>query len=630
MKKKRVFKTLAYTLLMIGTISTCSLTPSGAKYQKDSIDSEILHYSSTFKQMKAEVKSQHEESGSKSHTLKYNFTFDRNSIINSKDKQNDKYEISVSDGCEIEKIIALNGKVEDPNVISNKKIVTYDNENDDEISVKLSCSVADITKDDYLKFNMDVYEIFNNDFSDDGDSELKYLYLTGTDENIYPSSEYAKNHPVINLTEGKRIEIDPEGKSASEIYEEFKTWINAYTTEAIGENSIGYIKKYFTTDEYIGSEGEYNNYEKFNRPDDGMTAKFENGKYIFEIDDNFTSYVKTYTNTSNIKKIFYFYNENASKNEQFMKYINLYLYPSDTKEKEYTYIENYVNANANAPNDIITLASSGAIPGITYDANQKCLEVASNIYNRLSKTIPKVSIDLTKRVNTQMFAVYNGIFDINFISVELNTQFFSKYIKPTEVETTNYSKVLYDGQDYILVRISSEEGSTTAYIDVEYIDNIVAVEILRDYEINGNVSLSDLDLIAPRIQSLKENEGKDYNETLTIEADSYDILLNVSCTSGGKFNIEVTKVDKINEPSIEQTNKDSPEDIVNQAPSEEQQSLAKDISSDDNENTISDSTSDDSDNYSSSENDNQESDSTSDINPLLEGEPIINNGGNIE
>ena len=631
MKKKRVFKTLAYTLLMIGTISMSSWTQSGAKYHRESIDSEVLHYSATFKQMKGEIKSQRIEPGSKSHTLKYAFTFDRNSLINGKDKENDKYEISVSNGCEIESVISGYGTVENPGVLSNKKVLSYDNRYDDEITVKMSCRVSDITKNGYLKFSMDVYEIFNN-VSGDDTKEVKYLYVTGDDRNGISASSYAQKYPVIDLVEGKRAVIDPAGKTSERIYEEFKHWVNSYTNEAIGEEAIQYIEKFFTTDHYINNS----NIDKFNQSISGMTAKIENGRYIFELDDNFTSYVKTDRDSNLFKKKFYFYNESASNNELFMKYVDRYLYSSsdETTKVKYEFIDNYIKSYA--PADIITLVSSGTIPEISYDANNKCLEVSSNLYIQLSKKIVGVGLVPDGTLRTQINRACVGILENKAFPISTIYPFVNSYLTSSSVGTDfNHSTVMFDGHDYVMVRVYSYAGDTKGYMDIIYMEDVDLAKALENYQIHGDIELDKAFVdteITPFVNMYADRAGTQFSESKTIANGSYDILLTVSSTTGGKLSVDITKVDKVSiESSNNQSSENDSESTFGEASSDEQQNSVESSSSSDTDDSATSPSSDDSNISSSSENGNQQSDNDLNTGNSLSGEvPVINDGDNIQ
>lgn len=488
MKNRNIWKIIFYTILIL-CISTFSYFPkSYSKYIKEEepvkfhVELEKL-YIGYLEKLAPRSTSTYKEAN-------YIVRFNRSQVMKNSDESQYVY-IEIEQSCNITNV-SSNGKI---TIDGNKATIKYTNAQTDTVSVSYKCNVADITTVDnnleVLYTNVYIYEKFMPE-------NIKYLYAKAEGNKIL-LTDYYTLYPLPTA------EISEDGKTLTipslieDKYTEFTTWLNLYGTSLNNQYDLA-IDSYITS--IYNSQDDILDLTKKLK---GLSVTYDsnNESYIYQLDDNFLGYARTYYNHavfSNFTKVV-FSNSNLTDleaNEILKYYFSTYsTYTTEDIEKIITYVSKYGSINYMlAANDNGT---RNQISGFVYLTDTGEIGIQTSLMNYVDAYInQEITIEFAS--NIKMFNIFTNALPstYSFLTDELitilnnNVKIANSIVKNNQSVTT---KIVYNEyftvQDpttkkYILVNVSSDGISNTIVKIVE----LTVVDTLTITQNGNNLNIS--------------------------------------------------------------------------------------------------------------------------------------------
>ena len=387
MKKRVINKIIIYTMIIF-CMSVFSCFPkSYSKYIKDEIPAKFnVNLSSIV--YEEELDTIAFASGSTYETAHYTFGFKRGNDWNS--NTNDEREhiyVKIEQACEITGVISKGTNT----YSGNTATITYSSSGEDYITVKFKCNVETIKKtisnEDSVYVNINVYEKFEPE-------NVEYFYAN--DSSIMTLDKYYSlyHKPVV---EGNRL-ILPSAYVGK--YEAFESWIKSYADKAgYSEEIIAYVKSVYTNETDITG---------LNKSLEGLTVTEDlvNNQYIYEIDNNFTGYARTYYSRMTLNKLarVAFSNsgaDDAEINRIFKDYLQTYgtnTYTPDDVETIMSYVSSFGSLNH-------IIKANNTILGFTYLPDTNEVRISPSLLD-YAKSYLAQEIIISFDIGFNMFDVY--------------------------------------------------------------------------------------------------------------------------------------------------------------------------------------------------------------------------------
>ena len=496
MKNRNIGKIIFYTILIL-CISAFSYFPkSYSKYIKEEepvkfhVELEKL-YIGYLEKLAPRSTSTYKEAN-------YIVRFNRSQVMKDGDESQYVYIDIEQSTCNITNV-SSNGNV---TVNGNKATIKYTKAGTDTVSVSYKCNVADITTIDnnldILYTNVYIYEKFMPE-------NIKYLYAKAEGNKMLLTYYYSL-YPLPTA------EISDDGKTLTipsiieNKYTEFTTWLNLYRTSLNNAYDL-------EINSYIAST--YNNEEdilNLTKNLKGLSVTYDpvSESYIYQIDDNFLGYARTYYNYavfSNFTKVA-FSNSNLvdlEANEILKYYFTTYsTYSIEDIEKIITYVSKYGSIN-----HMLTLNQDGIrneIPGFVYLTDSDEIGIETSLMDYVNAYINQ-EITIQFASNIKMFNIFTNALPstYSFLTEELITILNNNMTIANSIVKNNTSvadKTVYNEyftvQDpttmkYILVNVSSDGISTTTVKIIELTEADTLTITKEDNKLNISITVDNQD-----------------------------------------------------------------------------------------------------------------------------------------
>jgi len=544
MKTRFINKIIFYTVLVF-CISAFSYFPkSYSKYIKD--EEPAKFYVGIDKLYIGDVQTLNLRSTSTYKVANYEFQFDRSQVMKDYDTSQQILVKVEQEKCQITKIYS-NGN---NSINGNEATITYTTSGTDRVIVEYSCNVSDITVTenelDLIYTNVKVYEKFMPE-------DVEYLYAKADGIKTLLSSYYEK-YPIPKATisdDGKTLTI-PE--VIDDKYTEFTTWINV-----INSNYSNIIKTYIETT-YNSQEDILNTTKSLK----GLTYTYDstNNNHVYQIDDNFVGYARTYyyvVKPDDFVKIYYS-NPNLTDDEAngiLRYYLETYAINYGYTTEDINNIIQYVskhgrhNGSLNGslnyimkPNDDSTY---NKIAGFTYLPEGGDIVFSSSLMSFVkASSEQKITIAFGGKV--AMFNTYSDSLAVafDFLSEEMITilttdtsvfpQIYKSIIKNNETVTektvySDYFTVKDSNNNYVLVNVYSDKVNTYVEVIELGVANTITVTNV-DNQLNVSITLDNQDKVLSKSNVINTVAGLDSYLGTNYKDEIVDGLFTESKTIG--------------------------------------------------------------------------------------------------
>lgn len=523
MKNKKNHKIIFYTILIL-CISAFSYFPkSYSKYIKE--EEPATFYVGINKLYIGDLDLLTPRSTSTYKIVNYSVEFSRSNLMEENDTSQQIFVEVEQTACEITSVSSRGSS----SINGNKATITYTSSGTDYISVNYKCNVNDIVvsenDEEVVYTNVYVYERFMPE-------NVRYLYAKAEGVKMLLSEYYDRYpKPEAQISSDSKqliLNVDTDNK-----FTEFNLWINSYVNvvgSGYAEDITSYISSVYNSEEDILN---LSNSLK------GLTVTYdsENNNYIYQIDENFLGYARTYYSfagpTDLIKVMFS--NDSLTDdevNEIFEYYLVTYSeYSTEDIDKIMQYVSNYGSVNyIMKPNEDGTY---NEIKGLVYLTDTDEIRVLDTFLDYVNTFISQ-EISIAFDGKNSMFNVFINSLDFtyNFLTDDLinsltnNFNIYSSIAKnnSTVTEKTEYS-------DYFVV----QDTTTKKYI---------LVNVYSDGVTNTNVKIIELG-VADSLVVTQEEDGLNIsitvdNQDSTVAKNNItEIMLNLDQYFGTNYKDEI-------------------------------------------------------------------------------------------
>lgn len=538
MKNRYIYKIIFYTIVVF-CISAFSCFPrSYSKYIKE--EEPVRFFVQIDKLYIGKIQGIVMRNTSNYKTVNYMLSFNRSDVMKDYDtSQQISVEIEQS-SCQITSVISKGNY----SINGNKATIKYTTPGEDTINVNYKCNVLDIVVkengSDVLYTNVSIYEKFMPE-------NVKYLYAKANGTKTLLSDYYKLfPKPTAQISDDCKqliLHVDTDNK-----YTEFTSWINLYsaTLNNTYDKHIGlYVNSVYPTLEDILN---LNNNLK------GLTVTYDsvNKNYIYQIDDNFLGYAKTYYSyevSPGFNKIA-FSNSNLSdiESNQILKYyFEIYSdYSSNDIEKIMEYVSNYGSLNyILKPNGDGTY---NEIEGFVYLDDTDEIGVSKTLMDYVNAFFnKKITIEFADEI--VMFNFYNNALPVtyDFLTEDLITaltQNFDIYLSITKNNVLVSEKQIYNDyfvikgsvtNNHVLVSISSDGSYTyVEVVELGIIDSLTLTQIDNNLTISMTTNNLDTNLSKSNVievmTKLDNYFGTNYKDEITD-----DLFVSSNISSSGNI-----------------------------------------------------------------------------------------------
>lgn len=533
MKNKSIYNIIFYTILVF-CISIFSYFPeSYSKYIKDEIeDKSPVRYHVDLESLRVNDLTLAFNGSSTYEKVDYIFEFNKSNLWKDGDTHQ---EITIKVEQDVCKITNVKSTI-NAEINNNIATINYNNSLDDKITVIYNCNVSDITVNEngkeYIYSNVYIYDKYN--------SENTYLYTKGNGMKVL-LSKYYESFPIPNediIIEGTRITI-PDSASKTEAKNGFDSWIKEYYKNFTDEYKSAvhsYVNSVYT------SENDMFNSNKVLK---GISYTYDSieGNHIYQIDDNFLGYARTYfarTLSDDLTRIMF---SNSSLNDDqyneiFRYYFETYgNYTDEELEKIMDYITNFGSVK-----HVMTKDENGeynVIGGLTYNPEKDEIRISlpfmdyvNIFYNKKIEIAFSNTMSMYIVLRNSLKTVYGDLLSNELYNSMLGTTLMNSISKnatdATDTPTAYTDYFTYKdptNNNYILLIISSDgnEKTTAEIIDLGIVDTLVTTQVVNETENKLNISIT--------------HDNTDTNESKTVIT---EIIRKIDVYFGTNYKDEIT------------------------------------------------------------------------------------------
>jgi len=526
MKNKRIHKIIFYTILVL-CISAFSYFPkSYSKYIKE--EEPARFYVGISKLYMGDLDLLTPRTTSTYKIANYSIEFRRNDLMNGSDTQQQLFIEVEQAACTIDSISSKGSKT----INGNNATITYTSKGEDYIIVNYSCNVSDIVieenEEELVYTNVRIYEKYMPE-------DIKYLVAKADGVKMF-LSEYYVRYPkpkaiISNDSRQLTLNIDTDNK-----YNEFNLWLNSYVN-SVGSKYAEHVTAYINS--VFNNESDILNLTKELK---GLTVTYdeENQNYIYQLDDNFLGYARTYyifEGPDDLIKVA-FSNPNltdAEINEIFKYYIETYgEYSSRDIDRIMEYVSSFGSVNYImkpkqdgtyneikglvylVENDEIRLLPSLLDYVTIYIDKEIKIAFAEKVtmfnvfLNTIESTYDFITEDIISNINTNR-DLYDSI-GMNNINQDEKIE-YSDYILVQDTITKKYIlfNVYSDGDAYTYVKII--ELGEAELIEITQVDNKLSISI----KVNKQDIIEAKNNVIETVSALDEYFNVNYEEKIIDE-----------------------------------------------------------------------------------------------------------------
>ena len=516
MKNKKVNKIIIYTLIVFGISSFSCFPKSYSKYIKE--ETPIRYYVGIDKLYIGEIETIRLSSSTSYEYVQHEFSFNRSQSMKDYDTRQEIIIEIAEPTCEITNVSSKGSVTKNNNIAT----ITYSPSDpiDDKISVNYRCRVNDITitenEIDYIASNVLIYDQFLP-------SNENYLYLKGKFKELLSTYKFNHPEPSTELTFDSRNLVIPASYTDSK-YEAFKNWLIAEYgsthNNQYDQEILKYVRKVYNSDSDITD---------VSKNLKGLSVRYDqdSDSFIYQIDDNFIGYARTYYAYEGpgifLKAVFINNSLNDSElNEMFESYLQEY---STYNPNQIDIIMNYIS-HYGSLNYIIKPETDGSyktIPGFEYNSGTQEIQIEDSLYYiALSHHDKKIYIK--RALASEMYFFYKKVLPVAYrdLPVDMlnllksNSNILKTVMKYTDSNPDEFSEYFVvknnETNDYVLVNIYSiisegmncveviELGNKPSNIEMTKVDNKLNVTVTLDNQ-DTDVAKTNLTDIVTKLDS---------------------------------------------------------------------------------------------------------------------------------